>query len=322
MLSTNEEDLRRGMARVAGQARKKATRRKRKEAGDRRLILDNSGLDPNMWGSVKRMARKGGHDIHAMPLEGKALLNPAEALSLVYRDRNRLPGARLRIKADPVRLQQMRRYLQNLLCTPTHKSSGYITRDHMQMVASGKAGGRDFVSRQGAVHIDITGYTSLPQGELDRLARTLEAPSVKATQGKQGQVALLLKDGRKPMSSSNARGITIPSHLSKVEPTAYYNMREPGIYERVLGGPYVVGGVKGVSIVEVVRVALMTIDMAKMEGVRLEILITDLSRLIDVIDVIPQDMHPIVGAWVGLGTYEELRSHTEGYSYILPLRDL
>ena len=121
------------------------------------------------------------------------------------------------------------------------------------------------------------------------------------------------------MSSANVRGITIASHLSKVEPTAYYNTREPGIYERVLGGPYVVGGVTGVSIVEVVRVALMTIDMAKMEGVRLEILITDLSKFFD---VIPQDMHPVVGAWVGLGTYDELRSHTEGYRYILPLGDL
>ena len=69
-------------------------------------------------------------------------------------------------------------------------------------------------------------------------------------------MALLLKDGRKPMSSSNVRGITIASHLSKVEPTAYYDTRESGIYDRVLGRPYVVGGVKGVSIVEVVRVAL------------------------------------------------------------------
>ena len=80
-----------------------------------------------------------------------------------------------------------------------------------------------------------------------------------------------------------------------------------------------VGGAKGISIVEVFKVALMTIDMAKMEGVRLEILITDLSKFFD---VIPQDMHPVVGAWVGLGTYKELRSHTEGYSYILPLGDL
>ena len=44
-----------------------------------------------------------------------------------------------------------------------------------------------------------------------------------------------------------------------------------------------VGGVKGVLIVEVVRVALMTTDMAKMEGVRLEIPITDLSKFFDVI---------------------------------------
>ena len=187
------------------------------------------------------------------------------------------------IKEDPLRLQQMRRYLENLPCTPTRESSAYITRDHMKMVASGAARGRDFVSRQGAPHIDITRYTSLPDGEQDRLARALETRSIKAGQGKQGQVALVLKDGRKPMSSSNVRGITIAFDLSKVESTAYYNTRERGIYEWVLGGPYLVGGVQGVSIVEVVRVALMTIDVYKMEGVRFEILVTDLSKFFDVI---------------------------------------
>ena len=139
------------------------------------------------------------------------------------------------------------------------------------------------------------------------------------SQGKQGQVALLLKDGRTPMSSSNVRGITIASHLSKVEPTAYYDTTEPGIYDRGLGGPYVVRGVKGVSIVEVVRVALMTIDMAQMRGTRLEVLITDLSKFFD---VITQDMHALVGAWIGLGTYGELRAQTEGYSYVVPLGDI
>ena len=63
------------MARVAGYARGRATRRKREDAGERRLILDNFKLDPNMWGSVKRIARKGGRDIHMMPLEGKVLLS-------------------------------------------------------------------------------------------------------------------------------------------------------------------------------------------------------------------------------------------------------
>ena len=80
-----------------------------------------------------------------------------------------------------------------------------------------------------------------------------------------------------------------------------------------------VGGVRGISIVEVVRVALMTIDMAQMRGTRLEVLITDLSKFFD---VIPQDMHPLVAAWIGLGTYEELRAHTEGYSYVVPLGDI
>ena len=147
MLSTDEEDLRRGMGGKASHARRRATRRKREEAGERRLILDNFGVDPNMWGSVKRMARKGGRDIHMMPLEGRVLLNQAETLSLVYRDRSRLQGTKFLIKEDPVKLQQMRRYLQNLPCTPVRESSGYITRDHIRMVSSGKARGRDFVSR-------------------------------------------------------------------------------------------------------------------------------------------------------------------------------
>ena len=111
MLSTDEGDLRGGLARVASSVRRRATRRKREDAGERRLMLDNFGLDPNMWGSVKRMARKGGRDIHMMPLEGKVLLNQAETLPLVYRDRSQLQGTRLLIKDDPVRLQQMRRYL-------------------------------------------------------------------------------------------------------------------------------------------------------------------------------------------------------------------
>ena len=117
-----------------------------------------------------------------------------------------------------------------------------MERRHIDMVASGKARGKDFESQQGAVHIDISWYSNLSDGAKDRLAWALEQEEEKMSQGKQGQVALLLKDGRKPMSSSNVRGITIASHLSKVEPTAYYDTREPGIYVRVLGGPYVVGG--------------------------------------------------------------------------------
>ena len=84
-----------------------------------------------------------------MPLEGKVLLNQAETLSMVYRECSRLQGGRFLIKEDQVRLQHMRRYLQNLPCTPTRESAAYITRDHIKMVASGKARSRDFVSKQG-----------------------------------------------------------------------------------------------------------------------------------------------------------------------------
>ena len=88
MVSTGEEDLRRGTARVAGHARKRAVLRKRREVGERRLMMDNFGSDLNMWGSVKRRARKGRHDMHATPLEGKVPLNHAETLSMVSRDRS------------------------------------------------------------------------------------------------------------------------------------------------------------------------------------------------------------------------------------------
>ena len=142
-------------------------------------------------------------------------------------------------------MAQLRGYLQNVPYTPTQASRGYIERRHIDMVASGKARGKDFESQQGAVHMDISRYSSLSDGDKDKLAWALEQEEVKMSQGKQGQVVLLLKDGRKPMLSSNVRGITIASHLSKVEPTAYYGTRERGIYDRVLGGPYVVGGQGG-----------------------------------------------------------------------------
>ena len=73
------------------------------------------------------------------------------------------------------------------------------------------------------------------------------------------------------------------------------------------------------AILKVFSVSLMTIDVAQMRGTRLEVLITDLSKFFN---VMPQDMHPLVGAWIGLGTYEESGAHTEGYSYLVPLWDI
>ena len=50
----------------------------------------------------------------------------------------------------------------------------------------------------------------------------------------------------------------------------------------------------------------------------MDALITDLAKFFD---VIAQDVHPIVGAHVGLyiGDASHLATHTEGFSYALPL---
>ena len=48
-------------------------------------------------------------------------------------------------------------------------------------------------------------------------------------------------------------------------------------------------------------------------------LITDLAKFFD---VIAQNVHPIVGAHVGLGEASHLATHTEGFSYALPLGPL
>ena len=45
----------------------------------------------------------------------------------------------------------------------------------------------------------------------------------------------------------------------------------------------------------------------------------DLSKFFD---VIPKDLHPLVGAWIGLGDYHELQTHTSGYSYVIPLGEI
>ena len=58
--------------------------------------------------------------------------------------------------------------------TPTQASRGYVARRHIDMVASGKARGKDFESQQGAVHIDISWYAGLADGDKDRLAWALE----------------------------------------------------------------------------------------------------------------------------------------------------
>ena len=70
------------------------------------------------------------------------------------------------------------------------------------------------------------------------------------------------------------------------------------------------------SLQEVVRTVHMKLDLARLRHRVVDVLITDLAKFFD---VIPQDVHPIVGARVGLGEADHLATHTEGFSYTLPL---
>ena len=73
---------------------------------------------------------------------------------------------------------------------------------------------------------------------------------------------------------------------------------------------------KGVSIVEVIRITLFVHDMAMMAGVSHNILLVDDEEYFD---RPAQDGHAIVGAHIGLGTDRGLRNQTTGYQYIIPL---
>ena len=53
--------------------------------------------------------------------------------------------------------------------------------------------------------------------------------------GRRGRVTLLLKNPDQPVQEPNLRGITISSHISKPEPTAFYALAT-AIYKRALGG--------------------------------------------------------------------------------------
>ena len=125
---------------------------------------------------------------------------------------------------------------------------------------------------------------------------------------------MLLKHLDQPVQEAYLRNITISPNISKLEPKAFYALATT-MCERALGGPCLMGGMRGVSLKEVVRTVHMKLDLARLQR-RVDILVTDLAKLFDVIG---QDNHPIVGAQVGLGDAGHLASHTEGFSCALPL---
>ena len=125
----------------------------------------------------------------------------------------------------------------------------------------------------------------------------MRSPPVCCTVGKRGPVTLLLKHPDQPVQEAHLRGITISSHISKLEPAAFY-APAIAIYERALGGPCLVGGLRGVSLREVVCTAHMKLDLAMLQHWVVDVLITDPAKFFN---VIAQDVHPIVGAHVGPG---------------------
>ena len=80
----------------------------------------------------------------------------------------------------------------------------------------------------------------------------MRSPPVSRTAGRRGRVTLLLKNPDQPIHEANLRGINISYHISKLEPTAFYALATAKC-EGALGGPCLVGGMRGVSILEVVR---------------------------------------------------------------------
>ena len=112
------------------------------------------------------------------------------------------------------------------------------------------------------------------------------------------------------------RGITLGTHLSKVPLAAFFATRGTEAYENALGGPYLVGGIAGISLVEVVRTVVMTADILKLKHRKFQFLIMDDKQFFD---RIPQESHPTAGAHVGLGTQEELDIQIRGFSTVIPL---
>ena len=227
--------------------------------------------------------------------------------------RLRLQGHR--IQDDPDRWAHLQKYLRLLPQHAPPARGDYVQPRPLWEVQSGKARGPDIRLPDADVCIDIAWYRHLLEADEMTLCTVVSSPPVSRTVGRRGRVTLLLKNLDQPVQEANLRGRTISSHVSTLEPTAFYAVA-PAVYERALGGPALVGGMRGISLQEVVRTVRMKLDLARLQHRIVDILITDLANFFD---VIAQDVHPLVGARVGLGQADHLATHTEGFSYTLPL---
>ena len=142
---------------------------------------------------------------------------------------------------------------------------------------SGKARGDNLRLPEVDVCIDIIWYRHLPEAVRGTICAVVRSPPVSRTIRRRGRVTLHLRNPDQPVQEANFRGITISSHVSKLQRTAFYAVAS-GVNERALGGPCLVGGMRGVSLQEVVGRVHMKLDQARMEGRVGDILITDLAK--------------------------------------------
>ena len=239
---------------------------------------------------IQRRSRGPPRDIAEIPLDCKALLNPRETLLALYVSRMRLQGHKYRIRDDPIHWAHFRRYLHLLPHHAPPASTNYVQPRHLWEVQSGKAQGPDLRLPEADVGIDISWYRHLTEANQYALCAVMRSPPVCCTVGKRGRVTLLLKCPNRPVQEANLRGITISSHISKLKPTAFC-APTTAIYERALGSPCLDGGMRGVSLQEVVCTVHMKLDPARLQARVVDVLITDLAKFFD---VIAQDVPPIV----------------------------
>ena len=300
--------LKRSLVALGEAQRQQSLRGVKRRALRRKQETLNLKRTPEQWREVQRRSRGPPRDVSEIPLDSKALLNPRETLSALYLSRLRLQGHNCRIRDDPDRWAHFQRYLGLLPHHAPPARANYVQPRHLREVQSGKARGPDLRLRNADICI-------LMETDQKTLCTVVRSPPVSRTVGRRGRVTLLLKNPDQPVQEAKLRGITISSHVSKLEPTAFYTVAT-AVYERALGGPCLVGGMRGISLQEVVRTVHMKLDLARLQNRIVDVLITDLAKIFD---VIAQDIHPIVGARVSLGEASHLATHTEGFSYTLPL---
>ena len=165
---------------------------------------------------------------------------------------------------------------------------------------------------KGHLHIDITWYPSVSEVDVTTPSHLLETPAVTESMGKEGLLVLIIKNPKKQVQKGNIWGVTVSSHLSKLQPTAYYASKDiVKVVSDTMGGLYLMGGMPGVSIIEVVRLSLMTHHVAKAHEVDHDHLIWDAKEFFDRIrDTVLQT----VGEHIWLGTKGEPGPQTKGYT--------